>query len=519
MSIPTNRWYIKDRITIADRTSTFKTLELTDSNFASLVTKADAEESSVYQIILKDSLAGVAESDLYDPSRFDNADFVSELRSRAALTYLSTKGISKSELMFGETPAHVSILKLAYDSTLVTKRFYIDTGASKAGAAISFQIYLISSVAMANSISSIAFGAAYQKDAANAAEGTAPPTANNIAAAAAEAAAMSTPLLPTEESWMAMPLIKRFPINLHLPEISEMAPDEATHLSNLSSMLRQAKTKNERLEEKYEIDFDSLASDIKEFQNTVEAAYFDQSRQALWTKWAQILKVEPNEMTVEEQQKWLLPVREGIEYRFNIGTEPETGDTIEFARICAYLPPPDDATGAEEKSKGYNFEEQGVVIIGKEALNEAYNTTIIFLIYQSYEIWGFLKVKGYDWDIDEFVENFIRPIETKGPKPLESVAVSNTTTDPPVYKTTEDLREEILSPEQKVAVHKEVVEKYNQVGDPGFLNIIQNNTNIKSTEDVYKYILNVVPLDFSYDTSRPVYAKIYTRARSKIKSV
>jgi len=495
MSIPTNRWYIKDKITIADRTSTFKTLELTDSNFAALVTKADAEESSVYQIILKDSLAGVAESDLYDPSRFDNADFVSELRSRAALTYLSTTGISKSDLMFGKDAAHVNILKLAYDSTLITKRFYIDTGAAKAGAVISFQVYLITSIAMQNAISDIAFGEVRQEDAANAAEGTAPPTANNIATAASEAAAMSSPLLPTEESWMAMPLIKRFPINEHLPAISEMLPDEVTHLSNLSSMLRQAKTKNERLEEKYEIDFDSLAADIKEFQNTIEAAYFDQLRQALWTKWAQILKVEPNEMTVEEQQKWLLPVREGIEYRFNIGTEPETGDTIEFARICAYLPPPDDATEAEEKSKGYNFEEQGVVIIGKEVLNEAYNTTIIFLIYNSQLIWSFLKVKGYDWDIDEFVENFIRPVETKGPKPLESVAVSNTTTDPPVYKTTEDLREEILSPEQKVAVHKEVVEKYNQVGDPGFINMLQNNTNIKSTEDVYKYILNVVPLD------------------------
>jgi len=491
MSIPTNRWYIKDKVTIADRTSTFKTLELADNNFASMVVKADAEESSVYQIILKDSLAGVAESDLYDPSRFDDDDFVSDLRSRAALAYLSNKGIDKSDLMFGTTAAHENLLKLAYDATLITKRFYIDTGAASAGALISFQVYLISSIVLANAITDIAFREARQKETT-----PTPPIASNMAAIATPARPPTMLSLPTEESWVAMPSTKRFPVHEHLPNVSEILQSSGgSHLSNLALVLKQAKTKNDQLEEKYEIDFDSLAVDIKEFQNIVEAAYNDQPRQALWTKWAQVMQVAPNELTAAEQQKWLLPVREGIEYQFNIFTTPETGDIIEFDCICAYLPPQDEMIEAEEKALGYNYSEQGVIIMGKEMLNETYNTTVIFLIYQSQNIWQFLETKGHDWDIDEFVENFIRPIAKKRPKPLESVVVSNTTTEAPDYKSSADLREEILTTDQKVTVHKEVLEKYNQVGDPNFINILRNDKNIKNMSDIYKYIVNVVPLD------------------------
>ena len=491
MSIPTNRWYIKDKVTIADRTSTFKTLELTDSNFASMVIKADAEDSSVYQIIIKDSLAGVAESDLYDPSRFDDDDFVSELRSRAALAYLSNKGINKSDLIFAKDAAHENIMKLAYDATLITKRFYIDTGAASAGALISFQVYLISSTILANVITDIAFRETRQKETT-----PTPPTASNIAAIATPTPPQTMLSLPTEESWSALPSTKRFPVQEHLPSMSEMLQSNGgSHLSNLASILKQAKTKNDQLEEKYEIDFESLAVDIKEFQNIVEAAFNDQPRQALWTKWAQVMQVAPNELSAEGQQKWLLPVREGIEYRFNIFTTPETGDIIEFDCICAYLPPQDEIIEAEEKALGYDFSEQGVVIMGKDMLNETYNTTAIFLIYQAQNISQFLETKGQDWDIDEFVENFIRPIAKKRPKPLESVAVSNTTTEPPDYKSSEDLRGEILTTDQKVAVHKEVLEKYNQVGDPGFLNILRNDTSIKNISDIYKHIVNVVPLD------------------------
>ena len=486
-----NRWYTKDQITLVERNAFFRKLMREDEAFSADVQAADSTGSTFYQIIVNEKLQpDERATHLFSLSEFDNSEFIEDIKLSAVRLFLRNKGVA----LEADQASLIAPLKA---TTVVTRQFHIGTGSPSTGAMISFQVYINISSDMVNAIANKArprAGASPDLDIFSSTFGETPPAAET-----------------DELEWTEMPEFVFNSAVSHLPSVPKLPQLGFSDLSYVYTALKSAKTKNDALEEKYNIDFDALAVDIRAFQTILEQSFYSNLERQLWNNWKEItqstflpagiadhiglnsdvpMEAAVSRSTSSPEDKIQNIRRATLRYKFVFSKEGDqpSGEKIQFASVVSYLAPRDAAQQQKEIEEGYIWEDNGLVVTSAESLNETLSSEAILLIYLSRAIAGLVRARGNAWDIQVFVENFFHPIPDKSPASGASTATDT------VYKSEDDIRREVLTPEQKAAIHNHVLQSYNQVGDPNFLNMLQNATNISSIEDVYSYVLDVIPI-------------------------
>ena len=110
---------------------------------------------------------------------------------------------------------------------------------------------------------------------------------------------------------------------------------------------------------------------------------------------------------------------------------------------------------------------------------------------------GLTEADHLDYLLENYRSNPIKP--PAKPKPKEKVRPKKAkiyidgSSEP---KTTEEVNaEKELTPEQKRQIHEKVKRKINQVSDSAFINAVVSAPDIKTLEDVYELVINVLPIN------------------------
>jgi len=536
-----DRWYIKEAFTEVSYQSVLNVwlnASETDKNidFGSDAWLIDPKSPGAagkppvyFQVIIRRPIAEIKallNNDKFDLASFQNETLVNALKTEAAI--IVSNNLTSLENKIEEDPAgYLTVLK---QNAYVPYNFYIDPGAESAGSLISFQVLF-------------SYRDKPEKETQAAAEAAAGPPA-------------PTPAVPPTTPDGAVD-VKLVEYNAYKFMHWGYSNGQDT-LSLVEKALEKAHEANsfDNLEEKYDISFASLNSEMKSLHDLLAKKYFGVTSDARTGEYGDLGKgahgsgIAEDAPTVDGRLKhaWergtgdisfgsheMFRKREVIEFGFTFpGEIPGTtmlGQTIadhlgvgaslvpsapddrvtKIARISGYIKPesplqekeeelpgvseyfdPSDPDDPDEFWSGFFWENSGVIVMSPVGINEDLSDQIRFLLYKADEIRSFLAA---GFDLESFVLQFIRPTPQKLPRPKEATKVYNKREGDPPYKSSTVLQGEILSDKQKSEIHKSVLQKYNQVGDAAFLNILKNNKTIESIEDVYKKVLNVIPLN------------------------
>ena len=394
-----------------------------------------------YQVIVKKPISEI--SDQFDPEKFKDVGFVNMLKTEASK--ILSKNLTNLGDKLTDNPANylTALLQNAY----VPYNFHIDTGNPNAGSLISFQVLFSYGVK--------------EKEAAS--------EAQKQIAAAADAA-----------KWAGVEFkrYKAFEFMSHHNNSNTMLLAE--------NILKIVNEKNKALEEKYDINFEILSGELRSLHGNLYDKFYgsiapSQVRYDLWDKYAALEedKPPPSETT-------MVPL-ERVEFAFD--------QEVDLVRVMAYLEwgtPPTNPADMQTISE---------TLINADQVNENYGDEVRHLIFnaESLRAYCLSKTNPASVDVDEFVNKFIRPIPQKLPASAEATAVQND--GEAVYKAGSDLATEMLTNEQKNAIHQEVLQSVNQVGDAAFLDAMQRAKNLKSLEELYENIIRSIPVDSIISTA------------------
>ena len=221
----------------------------------------------------------------------------------------------------------------------------------------------------------------------------------------------------------------------------------------LSRILKLCATKNSLAKTSYAYDFESLRIYVRKHYHELRAA-----------KWG-----DP----IDGLQKFSKAAK--IEYEFSLTSR----NTYAFKSAAIF-----EELATRNKAHWFGSPPKHFNINTDDAFKGLiFNATAIELFYRN---------NGDDFDLSEFVDKFMVPVPTKQPNPVLAKKVYNN--GEVKYKSNDDLARENLREEQKLEVYNSVKNKYNQVGDNAFLELIKNRENIQTIDDLYNTVVNVVPV-------------------------
>ena len=522
----TDRWYIKEQvseITADEARHVIEHAMLGEQMYAGAPPEDWYNAKTFYHVIVGESVktftTGMSKSTevvKFDVEKFGTINFINGLKRMTAFAVAeNVSSIGEPAWKSNNLGMHISLLA---DKVFVTENFYIQTGAAEAGAQILFQTIL-----------------AYGKGEAQTVK---------------EAEVKAAPTAPA-------PGLKLKEYNAF--EFMRYLNKENT-LTLFEKALEKAHAANsfDSLEEKWDISFAGLAAEMKMLHAVLMKKYYDVTfvsetpGNVEVTFGADAARTPaPDAPTVAGKLKYawehgtgfgsrgpdmwkMWRERDMIEFGFTFPGETFDADGLSFdvgpmiadhkgllvasappdrrskvESIIGYIKPetPEqektEELGDQEEddpSPGFFWKNNKTTVMSAASVNEDWSDEIKFLLYKADSIRPYLN-GGRAEQLEDFVREFIRPIPQKLPKPKEATKVFKKKEGDAPYKNKRDLQGEILSDKQKSEIHSTVLQKYNQVGDAAFLNILQNNKTITSIEDVYKKVLNVIPLDSIIQTA------------------
>lgn len=150
--------------------------------------------------------------------------------------------------------------------------------------------------------------------------------------------------------------------------------------------------------------------------------------------------------------------------------------------------------GDEKRIFTLNEELFAVPFPGRKLMAK-YSRVFMGILYDYVEVLRYLKKPPEKIYVTEFVEKFFDPQPERLPPPIQVSEVYNKSLEKTKHKSQSDLQKERLAELTKLQVFKKYKDKYNQVGDNAYIQIIKNHKKIKTVDDVFKYVIKVIPLD------------------------